>query len=221
MLGCVCYYRTSSLTNLGEDKDSLKRQQQACTSYANNHGFKILASFEDIAVSGSDPLKDRKGFSDLLAYLAGSDTKTILVESTTRFARDTLVAEVGVALLKSHEYNLIPTDAPTYFTDLSPTGQMIRTVLDAVSEFEKTTIVARLARARAEKKKKFGRCEGRIPYTIKNPELIRQAKRLARRSPKTGKKRSLNTISKELFALGFHTKKGKNFSASQVQRLIL
>ena len=81
--------------------------------------------------------------------------------------------------------------------------------------------ILELARARAEKKKKFGRCEGRIPYTIKNPELIRQAKRLARRSPKTGKKRSLNTISKELFALGFHTKKGKNFSASQVQRLIL
>jgi len=220
MSDCVCYYRTSSLSNVGEDKDSRQRQQFACETYAVSKKLKIVASFEDMAVSGADPLEDREGFSNLLAYLSTSDAKIILVENATRFARDTLVSLTGFEMLKSLGYNLVPTDAPTYFTEPSPTSDLIRTILTAVSSFEKATVVARLAVARQRKRKKWGRCEGRIPYTIKAPELIKEAKRLARRSPKTGKSRSLNTISKELFILGYSTKKGNKFSASQIQRLI-
>jgi hypothetical protein len=64
------------------------------------------------------------------------------------------------------------------------------------------------------------RIEGRKGYAETNPELVREAKRLARKSPKTGKARSLREIAVELAELGFTTTSGKEFSASQVARLL-
>jgi hypothetical protein len=64
------------------------------------------------------------------------------------------------------------------------------------------------------------RIEGRKGYGVTDPALIREAKRLARRSPRTGKARSLRKISEELAAAGYATKDGNAFSASQVQRLV-
>ena len=50
--------------------------------------------------------------------------------------------------------------------------------------------------------------------------MVKEAKRLARKSPKTGRGRSLNEIGAELAALGYTTAKGKQFSAEQVRRLV-
>jgi hypothetical protein len=49
---------------------------------------------------------------------------------------------------------------------------------------------------------------------------VREAKRLARKSPKTGKARSLREIAEELEKLGFVNGKGQRFAAAQVARLI-
>lgn len=54
MTNCLAYYRTSSATNVGEDKDSLKRQKQAVEDYAKKNKLTIIKEFYDKAVSGSD-----------------------------------------------------------------------------------------------------------------------------------------------------------------------
>ena len=46
------------------------------------------------------------------------------------------------------------------------------------------------------------------------------SKRLARRSPKTGEKRSLREIAVELAALGHVNGLGRPFAAAQVRRLL-
>jgi hypothetical protein len=100
---------------------------------------------------------------------------------------------------------------------------MVRQILGAVAEFEKANLVAKLKGARDRASERLGRrIEGRKGYT-RNPEMlpmIREAKRLARRSPRTGKRRSLREIAAELAGLGHVTASGKPFSASQVQRLL-
>jgi hypothetical protein len=53
-----------------------------------------------------------------------------------------------------------------------------------------------------------------------SPELVRTAKRLARRNPTTGEKRSPRRIAEELARLGFLNGKGWTFAATQVARLI-
>ena len=65
---CVAYYRTSSKTNVGEDKDSQKRQQVACHSFAKPNNLKIVAEFYDADVKGKDPIGTRKGYSELMEY---------------------------------------------------------------------------------------------------------------------------------------------------------
>jgi hypothetical protein len=52
-----------------------------------------------------------------------------------------------------------------------------------------------------------------------NPELVREAKRLRRRSPK-GHQRSLRDVAAELAKLGFVNQRGAEFSASSVQSML-
>ncbi|TGP59547.1 recombinase family protein [Mesorhizobium sp. M2D.F.Ca.ET.225.01.1.1] len=219
MITAVAYLRTSSRTNV--DGDSAPRQRQAIGEYARGHGIEVVREFHDAAVSGADPIDTRPGFQALLEYLAGNGARVILIENASRFARDLAVQLAGHKLLQRLGYELIPVDAPNHFTDDTPTAAMVRQILGAVSEFEKAQLVAKLRGARDRASKAAGRrVEGNHGYRVSSPDLIREAKRLARKSPKTGSRRSLREIAAELAKLGHVTASGQPFSASQVQRLI-
>src|SRR5262245_45658390 len=60
------YTRTSTATNLGEDKDSVPRQRRAIQSYANRAGYRIVNWFDDGDVKGADPIDSRPGFSEMI-----------------------------------------------------------------------------------------------------------------------------------------------------------
>ena len=216
----VAYYRTSSAANVGADKDSLKRQKEGICSYAKANKIEVVQEFYDAAVSGADPIDAREGFSDLLAYMSGSGARTILVENASRFARDLTVQLTGHSKLQDLGYELIPADAPTYFTDDTPTAQMVRSILGAVSEFEKSSLVAKLKAARVRKKKETGRCEGRKSVIEKNPQLLKEARRLRRKNPGSGKRMSYEKISKELFELGFMTAKGNPYQREFIYKIL-
>src|SRR4051794_19290395 len=204
----VAYYRTSSAANVGTDKDSLIRQREAVTAYAKAHGLEIVEEFYDAAVSGADPIDRRPGFVAMLEYVHGNGARTILVENASRFARDLAVQIAGHDLLKARGVELVPVDAPDHFRDETPTAVMVRQILGAVAQFEKAALVQKLRHARERKRAETGRCEGRKGYRDTKPELIREARRLARKSPKTGKARSLREIAEELAGLGHLTAKG-------------
>jgi DNA invertase Pin-like site-specific DNA recombinase len=211
------YLRTSSATNVGGD--SSPRQRQAIEAFAKRQNLLIVREIYDAAVSGADPINERPGFRTLLAELQPGDT--ILVETAHRFARDLTVQLAGHDLLKQMGVTLIPVDAPDHFTDDTPTAVLVRQVLGAIAQFDKAMTVAKLKSARDRLSAARGkRVEGRKGYADTKPELVRQAQRLARKSPKTGKARSLREIAVELAALGYHTGTGKSFSAGQVQRLL-
>ena len=65
-----------------------------------------------------------------------------------------------------------------------------------------------------------GKCEGRKSYAEIDIDMVNEAKRLRRKNPKTGRRRSLRRISKELFLQGYMTSKSTAFSAGQIKRLI-
>ncbi|MCG7364369.1 recombinase family protein [Roseomonas sp. ACRSG] len=215
----IGYLRTSSRTNLAGD--SGERQREAIRQYATATGLEVAQEFYDAAVSGADRLDQREGFTALLAWAQEHGVRTIIVENASRFARDLIVQETGHALLKAQGFELIAADDPDAFTADTPTARMVRQILGAVAEFEKANLVAKLRGARERKKAATGeKVEGRRGYADTNPDLVREARRLARKNPKTGKTRSLRDIAKELVKLGHKTAAGKEFSASQVQRLI-
>src|SRR3954470_559703 len=213
----VAYFRTSSAANVGADKDTVRRQRDAVTAYAEAHGLGIVREFHDAAVSGADPIDRRPGFVELLAYVHGDGARTILVENASRFARDLAVQLAGHDLLKARGIDLVPVDAPDHFRDETPTAVMVRQILGAVAQFEKAGLVRKLRHARERLREETGRCEGRKPV----PEaVVREARRLARKNPRTGEVRSLRQIAAELARLGHVGPSGKPYGAESVKLML-
>jgi DNA invertase Pin-like site-specific DNA recombinase len=166
----IGYIRTSSATNVGDDKDSDRRQRIAIEQFAKRAGYDIVEWFADAAVSGADPIDARPGFSAALTRIAGA--KTIIVETANRLARDLMVQEVGFAMLRDLGIALVAADCPTSFLDDGPTSKLIRQILGAVSEFDKAMTVAKLKGARDRVRRQRGKCEGRKSYAERDPELV-------------------------------------------------
>jgi DNA invertase Pin-like site-specific DNA recombinase len=174
----IAYLRTSSATHasLGNDKDSDKRQRAAIAAFAKANGYVIVEEFYDV-VSGADPIAERPGFKAMLDRIAGNGVRCILVESPDRFARDLTVQLTGHDFLKSLGISLIPATAPDFFTEDTPTAVLVRQVLGAIAQFEKTSLVAKLKAARDRKKAVTGKCGGRKSYAEARPDVVLLANR--------------------------------------------
>ncbi|HEY5793724.1 MAG TPA: recombinase family protein [Bosea sp. (in: a-proteobacteria)] len=193
------YIRTSSATNAGSDKDSEKRQRVAVEAYAHAQGIDIADWYCDPAVSGADPVESRPGFADMLDRLMSNGVRTIIVENSSRFARDLMVQEIGYRLLIERGIALIAADSPASFTDDTPTASLIRQVLGAVAQFEKSMLVAKLRGARDRKSREMGR---RIEGGAGGIDAALGAKIKRLTKTRSGKARSLREIATELQRLG-------------------
>src|SRR5688500_4436668 len=174
------YLRTSSPANTGADTTSEKRQRAAserCTQAARCEG--VDARYAE-AVGGADYVTARPGFGAMMERIAGNGVRTIIVETANRFARDLIVQETGYAMLKERGIDLIAADKPDAFLDDTPTANLIRQVLGAVSQFEKAMVVTKLKGARDRKRATGVKVEGRKSYFEKDggPELVALAKKL-------------------------------------------
>jgi DNA invertase Pin-like site-specific DNA recombinase len=228
----VAYYRTSSAANVGDDKDSLKRQQDAVRSYAQAHGLGISREFYDAAVSGADPVMERPHFAEMLAYLLSNGARTVLVENASRFARDLAVQIAGHDMLKARGITLIPVDAPNHFLDETPTATMVRSILGAVSQFEKEALVLKLRKARDRKSAVAGtRKDGSSRLAGQRIEGARWVHDPARNpaAPQThvdaaqaarAKGMSLRAIATVLAAQGMAARSGKPYSAQGIKVLL-
>jgi DNA invertase Pin-like site-specific DNA recombinase len=210
----IAYLRTSSATNAGPDKDSDKRQRAAIAAFAKAHGYEVVAEHYDAAVSGADPIGERPGFKAMLDRIAGNGVSCILVESPDRFARDLTVQLTGHDFLKSLGISLIPASAPDFFTEDTPTAVLVRQVLGAIAQFEKTSLVAKLKAARDRKKAATGKCGGRKTYAEARPDVVLLAKQMHDQGM------SLRKISAELAARGYVTAGGEPYVASAVQTML-
>jgi DNA invertase Pin-like site-specific DNA recombinase len=218
LLKAIAYFRTSSETNVGADKDTLKRQREAVTKYAKIGGYQMIAEYTDDGVKGADPVDQRPGFAAMLAHIAGNGVRTVIVENASRFARDLIIQETGWRFLRDMGVTLIAADRPDAFLDDGPTATMVRQILGAVSQFEKAALVAKLKGARDRKKAATGKCGGRKSYAERDPEMVALAKKLAR-YPVNNRRRSLRDVAAELEAQG-HTANGKRYSATAVSRML-
>lgn len=213
----VGYMRTSSAANVGQDKDSDKRQRAAIEAFAKAAGFEVVGWYYDAAVSGADPVTERAGFMEMLQRVATNGAKTIIVESPDRFARDLTVQLTGHDMLREMGIALVPASAPDFFTSDTPTAVLVRQVLGAIAEFEKASIVAKLAAARKRRRLETGKCEGRKPLQETAPEAVAMAKELAsvrKRKP------SLRMIAAELAKAGHVNINGRAYNPKSVAAML-
>lgn len=215
MIKAVGYMRTSTMTNVGGNKDSDKRQRAAIEEYARHAGYEIAEDdwFYDAAVSGADVITARAGFAAMLDRIVSNGVRCIIVEAADRFARDLIVQLTGHDHLKSLGITLIAANAPQHFIEETPTAILIRQVLGAIAQFEKASLVAKLKAARDRKKQLNGKCEGQKSHKERNPVLVALAQELA-----VG--RSLRQISAVLAEAGYLNGAGKPYTAKSVRSMI-
>ena len=218
------------MKNVGDDKDSYKRQTIACETYAERNEIEVLNTFYDAGVSGKVAALDRPDFRRMIEWCDENNVSTILIEKADRFAREVVGGEMAYKSLTQMGYEIISASGDVKFDD-DIHSSLIRQIMGAWSEYERKNISIRLTVARKRKVKENekngyltvagkGKCAGRKSYHETNDELIKEAKRLARRNPLTKKKRSLRIISNILFELGYKTANDTSFSATQIKRMV-
>jgi DNA invertase Pin-like site-specific DNA recombinase len=222
-LPVLAYLRTSSAANVGPDKDSEKRQLLAIEAYVRRNGLEIVQPpTYDPAVSGADHIEDRPGFSRMMAYLAAHpECRTILVETASRFARDVMVQETGHRLLKARGIDLIAVDSPESFVADTPTADLVRVILGAVSQFEKAMLVLKLRAARERKRALTGRkVGGRRSHLEQHPEAVALAKSLRWVNKRMREKRTLREIADQLAERGHVASSGKRYGPSAIRSML-
>ena len=179
----------------------------------------IVDWYYDAAIRGTDAVAERPGFKAMLDRIAANGVRTVIVESPDRFACDLITQLTGHDFLKSLGIALIPATAPDFFTEDTPTAVLVRQVLGAVAQFEKTSLVAKLKAARDRKIAAGEKCGGRKSYAERDPDLVKLARALHRPDPDR-RPLSLRQVANALAAQGRVTSSGLPYSASAVASML-
>lgn len=211
------YLRVSSQGQI--DGDGFDRQLDAIQGYARNQGYEIIQIFRDEGISGT--AEERPALAKLMVSLAenGNGTETVIIERMDRLARDLMVQEIIVNDLQKRGFNLISSYEGDDLINGDPTRTLIRQVLGAISQYEKTMLVSKLKAARERKRAKGEKCEGRKSYAEIAPEVIKEARKLRRKPPK-GRRRTYAQIAEILSSKGLRTISGKPFNGQVIADML-
>ncbi len=218
MTKALAYLRVSGKGQV--EGDGFPRQHEAISRYAKVHGVTVVEEFRDEGVRGTKDLDDREGLGELMARIRSNGVRLVLVERADRLARDRMVSEV---LLAEFRKLGVAVDSGTALTagDDDPTRVLIRQVLGAVAQFEKSVIVAKLRAARVRQRRATGRCEGRKPYGTRPGEAdVLALMRRLRRKPRGGERLSYDAIAARLNAEGVPTRSGKTWAGATVRGIL-
>jgi DNA invertase Pin-like site-specific DNA recombinase len=148
------------------DGDGFPRQRDAVQKYAKAHKVEIVGEYRDEGVSGAKDCFDRPGLTDLFVAIKSNGVRLVLVERSDRLARDLMVGEIILSEFRNIGVQVIAADSGTDLTveDGDPTRTLMRQMLGAIAQWEKSIIVQKLRAARIRIRRAKGRCEGRKPY---------------------------------------------------------
>ena len=196
------------------DGDGFPRQRDAVQKYAAANSIEIVREFTEKGVSGKTEWEDRPAFAEMMAALLSNGTRIVLVENLSRLARDLMVQESIIADFQRKGLTLVSVAEPDLCSD-DPSRVLMRQLLGAFFQYEKTSLVIKLRVARKRMKANTGHCEGRKPYGEREGEQPI----LARICTLRNKGVSLDTIAATLNAEGLKARSGKPWFGSTLNKI--
>lgn len=162
-MNVYAYTRVSGLSQA--DGDGPERQLVAVQRWAHTRAASVLRQYSD-TITGKSELANRPGLAQLKRDMLEGDVKIVVIEKLDRLARDLMYQESiikdfqrnGLTIISTMEEDLCSTD---------PTRKLIRQILGAFSEYERTMIVNKLAEARQRKIERGELIVGKPPYGYK------------------------------------------------------
>jgi DNA invertase Pin-like site-specific DNA recombinase len=150
--------------------DGFPRQLTAIKGYAQAHEIRVAHVFREEGVCGATESADRPAWAELMSALHANGVKAVIIEKLDRLARDLMVQEATIADLQKHGFTLISVAEPDLMAT-DPTRILMRQLMGAVAQYDKSQIVLKLRGARQRMKAATGRCEGRKPYGERDGEV--------------------------------------------------
>lgn len=165
------YIRVSGMDQI--ERDGVPRQRDCNARRSKEYGVKYLCEYFDGGESGTLDHEDRPDLAELLLDLQSNpDIKLVFVEDARRFARDLIVQELAIEEFRKLGVRVIGSESNIDLSVLSndPTLVLFRQIQGAISQWDKSTTVIKLRKARERIKKEHGRCEGAKPFGTKPGE---------------------------------------------------
>jgi DNA invertase Pin-like site-specific DNA recombinase len=214
ILTAYAYLRVSGRGQV--DGDGFTRQLTAIRKYAEANNIKIVRVFREKGVCGATDWEERPEFSEMMALLMSNGVRTVLIERLDRLARDLMVQESVIADFQRKSLTLVSVSEPDLLVE-DPSRILMRQMLGAFFQYEKTLLVAKLRGARQRAKARNGRCEGRKPYGDRpgEPEVIERIKALRA----TGL--AVDKLADTLNAEGIKPRAGSRWHGSSVRLVLL
>jgi DNA invertase Pin-like site-specific DNA recombinase len=195
--------------------DGFPRQLQAIKTYAAEHDLKVVQVFREEGVGGAKESMDRPAWAAMMTALLGDGIKTIIIEKLDRLARDLMVQEATIANLVKNRITLVSVAEPDLMAD-DPTRILMRQLMGAVAQYDKSQIVLKLRSARIRKRAAEVRCEGRKPFGRDDAERAAIERMRALRAEGLG----FDRIAELLNAEGIPTRTGKRWHGVVVNRIL-
>jgi DNA invertase Pin-like site-specific DNA recombinase len=222
----IGYLRVSSITQARDGKDGFPRQRDAIRAYCTAKKLELIEEHEDAGVSGTVPLVGREGLSKALERCGELGANILIVERADRLGRDLIVSEMAVRAFAEVGVHIITADTGEDITEAGndPSRKLIRQVLNAVAEYERSALVAKLRAARDRKKRNGGHSVGcyafgQHPDKPDEAETLRMVSEL-RRCGRARKPPTLADVAACLNARDRQSRSGKPWTASMVRDLI-
>lgn len=211
----VSYLRCSGRGQV--DGDSFPRQRAAVNAFATANGMTVQQEFIDEAVSGTKDSSDRPAMMAMIAMMQASGVSTVLVETSSRFARDLIVSEILVKRFQANGFRVMDCSGNRDVCDSSdPMRVLVRQLLGGVDQYNKCEVVTKLAKARARIRASGQRCEGKKPYGT----IAQEVDTLNRILSAAKQGISSRKISDALNADGVTTRTGKAWGFATVAKII-
>ncbi|SMF96566.1 Site-specific DNA recombinase [Methylomagnum ishizawai] len=142
-------------------------------------GYTVDYWFQDVGVSGKCPASERAGFQELMARIRKGET--LVVTKLDRLGRDAVDVLSTVHRLAGMGVKVVVLQLGD--TDLtSPAGKLMLTMLSAVAEMERGSLIER-TQAGLERAKAEGKRLGRKPKTTEEQREQIKARARAGESP--------------------------------------
>jgi len=164
----VAAYLRVSTDRQAELGHGLDVQREAVRTWAKSSGHRIVEWFSDEGISGSNDIEHRIGLADAIEAVKRRSAVGIVVYRLDRLARDLVVQETILAEVRKLDGEVFSTSAAEagYLGDDpdDPSRTLIRQILGAVSQYERSMISLRLRAGRRRKADKGGFAYGSPPF---------------------------------------------------------
>jgi DNA invertase Pin-like site-specific DNA recombinase len=195
--------------------DGFPRQLQSIKEYSAQHDIKVVQIFKEEGVTGTKESMDRPAWAAMMTALLGNGVKAVIIEKLDRLARDLMVQEATIADLAKNDITLISVAEPDLMAS-DPTRILMRQLMGAVAQYDKSQIVLKLRGARMRKRAAVGCCEGRKPFGRDEAERTAIARMVALRADGL----AFDKIAVRLNREGVPTRTGKPWHGVVINRIL-